>query len=670
MPGISPTGGSSGMDVDGLVNKLVTAERLPVETRLARQEAKLQADISALGSFRGALAEFQTSVKGLRESNELHKIAAKSSNDDVVEVSANHDAQDGDYQLEVVQLARAQRLTSTVFDSDLEPMGNGKLTVQFGRFNPQTRQFESNPKSSTQTLEINDSNNSLRGIAAAINQANLGAHASIINDGNGYRLVISALASGEHNQLRIIADDADGNNNDNAGLSRFSYDLTRGDTVGQNLSETVHAKNAVIMLDGIEISSDSNEVENAIQGVTLKLKDTTNSDTVRISTRFDGSAVKESVQGFVKAFNELNTVMQSVAGVDPKTKQAGPLAGDATIRGIVDQIRRVNGSSFGGINKNLVSLASIGIDIQRDGSLTVDDSKLAKAINDNFDEVTHLFSRTGSSTDPLVKFLTANDNSTMGSYALRVSQLPTHGYYLGASSGDLDAYTLDGEKNSFIIKVDGVTSGPIVMPAKEYPDGKTIAAELTRQINGDNSLKRSGAAVTVRYVADQLVIESAKRGSQSQVDIIAADADIRGLGIDPAEGIAGTDIAGTLGNEPAEGSGNRLTGRKAAYGLQVEVLGGKTGDRGEVVFSRGVAEQLSAVLDDYLSNQGIIATRNKGYDTRIKDIGGQRDQMERHLAATQQRLLKQYSSLDALMGKMRDTSDNLANSLAKLPGTR
>ncbi len=667
MASVGPAGGnaSSGLDVQGLVGKLVSADRAPMDARLTRQEVQVQANISALGTFRASLAEFQNSLKGLRDTADLHKMTIKSSNDDAVEVIASKEAQPGSYQLEVRQLARAQRLVSAVFSSDLDPVGTGKLTFQFGKLNPQTSNFDINGKSIPQVIEISDSNNSLRGIKETINKSDFGVRASIVNDGSGYRLVLTSALTGTANQMRILVDDA-ANGQSGSDLALLSYDVLGS----RNLEETAAADDAVISLDGIEVSSPTNQIDNAITGLTLKLKNTTNNEPVHVSTSFDQSAVLDAVHGFVKSYNDLNTTMQSIAGVDQKTKQAGPLAGDPTVRGIVEQLRRVIGGSFGGINKEYVSLASIGIDSQRNGTLSIDESKLQNAVAGNFTEIAQLFARSGSASDPLVKFVDAKEATAMGAYGLRITQLPKHGYYIGAENGGLTNTAITDADNKLVVKVDGTTSAPIALTPGVYTTGNELAATLARQINSDAAIKRAGSSVTVRVIADQLVIESARLGSASRLEIVSADPGIKSLGLDPAVGIEGADIEGTLGNQPASGSGNRLIGEQLAAGLKVELLGGKVGDRGEVVFSRGVAEQLNGLLDDFLGAQGIIGTRSKGYDARIHDIGQQRDQMDRRLATTEQRLLKQYSSLDALLGKMRDTSTYLSTHLPGADGTR
>jgi len=98
------------------------------------------------------------------------------------------------------------------------------------------------------------------------------------------------------------------------------------------------------------------------------------------------------------------------------------------------------------------------------------------------------------------------------------------------------------------------------------------------------------------------------------------------------------------------------------------VLGGKTGKRGNVSFSMGVAEQLSSSLNLYIGNEGLLQTRSNGLNSRIDDINQQRERLGRRLAVSEERLLKQFSNLDATLGRMRSTSQFLSNQLAGLPG--
>ena len=121
---------STGLDVKGLVAKLVAAEGDPVKMRLARKEAAIQTQLSSLGTFKSALAEFQGATTKLRDPETLQKIQASSSNEDALAVSAKSGAQQGKFNIDILQLAKAQGLASDAYDSDVLSIGTGKLTFQ------------------------------------------------------------------------------------------------------------------------------------------------------------------------------------------------------------------------------------------------------------------------------------------------------------------------------------------------------------------------------------------------------------------------------------------------------------------------------------------------------------------------------------------------------------
>ncbi len=669
MQGINATGlGGSSLDVEGLVDQLVTAEGAPATGRLDRQELEAQTNISALGTFRGALADFQGSLGSLRSAEDFYKVAASSSDEEKVGITATNEAQSGAYSVEVLQLAKSQRLTSESFESELDPIGSGNLSFQFGKVNPQTGQFVVNEKATVKNIQINDENNSLLGIAEAINAADFGVRASIINDGVGYRLAVSTAATGEINGLRLKVSDNDNSDTDVRGLSRLAYDPSN--PAAMNLIETGVAQDAIVLLDGIEINSPSNDIDSAITGVTLSLNGLTGDSPVRVTTEFDTAAVRESITTFVSTYNEMIATIQSISGIDPETGEGGPLSGDSSVRGISEQIRRVVGSSYNSVNEDFGSLASIGIETQRDGTLTVNESKLSSAIEDNFEEVTKLFARAGSASDSLIRYVSADDTAAMGAHEVEITQLATKGKYISADNGQASSFSINAGDNNFVLRIDGATGGSIKITPGQYTMGAELAEELQRQINNDSVFKREGISAAVEFVQGQFVIESNKLGSASRVEVLSADDSIRSIGIDPAEGITGQDVQGRIGTMPGEGNGSMLKGAGEAAGININVLGGKIGKRGTVSFSMGVAEKLSNSFNSYTGSNGLLQTRTNGLNNRIEDINQQRERLARRLAVSEERLLKQFSNLDASLGRMRSTSTFLSNQLAGLPGAQ
>jgi len=258
----------------------------------------------------------------------------------------------------------------------------------------------------------------------------------------------------------------------------------------------------------------------------------------------------------------------------------------------------------------------------------------------------------------------------MGTHDVTITQLASKGTYFGRDIGQDSSFTVAAGENKLVLRVDGVTSSPISIDAGVYENGSKLADAIQNQINKDEVLKRENVSVSVSYVVGQMVITSNRLGGQSRVDVISADNNIKDLGIDPADGIAGNDIAGRIGRLGAEAQGQTLTGTGDAAGIKIEVIGGREGTRGNVSFSMGVAEQLSNTLERYIGNQGVLQTRSEGLNRRIEDINKQRDQLARRLETSEKRLMKQFSSLDATLGKMRSTSNFLSSRLAALPGAR
>jgi flagellar hook-associated protein 2 len=666
MPTISSAGVGSGLDVPGLVEKLVAAEGEPVRTRLDRKEAELQAGLSALGIFKGAVSEFQASFESLRNSDAFGAMNVVSDDEESLTATASSAALPGDYEIEVVQLAQAQKLSSEAFDSDIKPLGSGSLAIQLGRYD--NGSFITNSEITPANITIDASNNSLRGIAEAINQVGAGVRASVVNDGTGYRLVLSALQEGSNNMVRIVTRDDDGDDTDLNGLSNLAFDLSRFGNGAANLIESVPARDAVLRIDGLEVTRSGNEINDVLEGVLLELHPGAAGKRIGISVTLDTDSVTSAINEFVTRYNSLIDSINELTGYDPETGVAGPLSGDASVRGVAAQIRRVMSSNFGSINQSYDSLASIGIDTQRDGKLSLDDGRLQQAIETNLQEVVQLFAVAGSASDPLVKYRGADAATPAGAYELVVTGLASQGFYRGQAVRP-DLLVLEDGQNRLRLQVDGVRSDRISLAPGTYRSLYELAAALESAINSDSRLGPAGSKVEVSVEDNRLVLTSAKYGSNSAVELLEVDAGLAAVsGLAIGEGHKGENASGTFDGEPANGNGRVLTAEGRARGLQVEILGGSTGARGTVYFSNGIAARLGELIASFTAHDGLFDSRTEGFNNRIEDIGRQREQLNRKLERSEQRYLKQFSSLDALLGKMRSTSEYLGQQLASLPG--
>ncbi len=672
MPTITSAGVGSGLDVAGLVDKLVAAEGEPVKVRLDRKEVRLQAGLSAMGTFKGAVSGFQSSLEALRNPDTFGNLEVTISDEEKLAATAGKDTQPGDYEVEVLQLARAHKLSSRSLESDRLPLGTGSLTIQLGHFDVGSKRFVMNPDMPAKTITITDENASLRGIQETINKSDAGIRASVINDGNGYRLVLSSLVAGNDNSIRIKVNDNDATDQDMSGLSVFAYEPDSPQAAGLNMNEVVATQNAELKVDGIFVSRSSNDIDDVIDGLTLSLKPGSEGSVNRLHIEMSTASVTEAVNNFISKYNEMFDVVDSLTGYDPETKTAGPLSGDASIRGVISQIRRTLGDNFSNVNSKYDSLSSIGINTQRDGKLVLDSAKLQAAIEDDLQQVVQLFSISGSSSDPAIRYLEAGDETKTNAYDLVITRMASQGAWAGRpvmTTGEMFPLSLQKGDNSFKLRVDGVDSQKITLMAKNYLNQNELLQELRNQINSDTNFQSNDVSVEAYFSNARLLLVSSRYGASSSVEVIQADRSLKdNTGFQVKRGINGEDVAGTFNNVEGTGSGRTLSGKGAAEGLKIEVLDGDAGERGQVFFSQGVGARLYELTGQFLKADGIISVRSEGYTDRIRDLDKERGKLAQKLEASEQRYMKQFTALDATLGKMRSTGNFLSNQLDSLPG--
>lgn len=369
---ITSLGIGSGLDLEALVSDLVSAAAIGPATLLNDKETALQADISGLGLLSSALSGFGSSLSALENEDGLIDYSTTSSNDELLTASASSTATPGSYDVEVVALAEAHKLTSTGYaDADTE-VGTGTLTIISGEtaFN----------------VTIDSGNNTLGGLRDAINEAadGTGISASIVNvdDGAGgtvAKLILTALETGTDNAISVVVDDDDGDDTDTGGLSAFAYQA-----VGtQNLTESRAAADAQIMLDGETVTRSGNEIGDAVSGITFNLTKAEPGTSITITVAEDTAALEANITAFVAAYNGLVDTITDLQAYDETTGEAGLLLGDATLRSVERQLRSV--LIEGGFDEQLDSLAAIGIGFGEEGKLEIDSDQLDAALESSLD---------------------------------------------------------------------------------------------------------------------------------------------------------------------------------------------------------------------------------------------------------------------------------------------
>lgn len=668
MAAITSTGIGSGLDVESLVARLVAAERQPLQTRLDVREARLQAQLSAIGSIKGALSAFQAAVGKLTNADSLRLPKVSVGTSAVLSASATAEAVAGKHSIDVTRLATAHSLASTAFASKTAPIasgdaGVGTLTFRFGTttYDAGTDTysgFQLNADRPVKTVAIGAANNSLEGIRDAVNAAGIGLQASIVQDASGYRLVFAATDTGAANSLEITASEGPtGDGDDAAGLSALSF--RAGAT---HLEQARAAQNAAVSINGLEVSSASNTLVNTLEGITLNLI-ATGTSTLEIAP--DRGAAGKAVDDFIAAYNQIFDTLRGLSRYDPETRQAAPLTGDALVRGTLSRLRGITAAALGPEAGDYRALADIGIKTNpQTGRLEKDAKRLQAVLDADPGAIGRVFAVTGQTTDNLVRYVQAGTVAKAGSYGLEVTRLASQGQMVGTAIGSVTIVA--GTNDSFGITVDGTTTDTITLTPGTY-SGATLAAELQTRINGDTALQKAGIAIAVTFDTDHLVLGSQRYGSNSRVSAATGSA-VADLGLATAVSTAGEDVAGTLGGQAALGSGQRLTGTGAAEGIEVDILGGALGARGVVNFSRGFATQVKSLVDELLGRSGGIGARTTGIQARIDAIGDQRERLVARMAEVERRYREQFTVLDGLVGRLQATTSFLAQQLASLPG--
>lgn len=673
---ISAAGLGSGLDVNAIVSQLMGLERRPL-TALDQKEAVFQAKISAYGSIKSTLSSFQAAVRGVSDISKFQVYKATSADTTLYTATAASSATAGSYGVEVVRLAKAHKLTTAGQTSSTATIGAGTattLTFDFGTIGGGTlggdgkytgagRTFALNPLKSTKTVTINSTNNTLEGIRNAINNANIGVTATILNDGGAtpYRLVLTPNDTGAANSLRVAV------SGDATVQGLLAYDSTATQNLAQT-DATLHASlnDAQIKVDGFTVTKASNTITDVIAGVTLNLVKAGVATTLTVAR--DSASVKSSVESFVKAYNDIRKTVTDLTAYNASTKKGAILQGDYSAVGVLSQIRGKLNSAIQYSGGTLTLLSQVGISFQKDGTLTLDSTKLDTAIASNFNDIAKLFAAVGAPTDSLVSYASATANTKPGSYAVNVTTLATRGAYTGAATAAFPL-TVDATNDNFIIKVNGVSSTTLNLAQGSYTTAADLAAQIQARINGDSTVAAAGQSVNVTHNGTAFVVTSNDYGASSTVEFTAIDTSTAAsLGFSVGAGATGVNAAGTINGVAATAAGQYLTGATGdnAEGLKVQIIGGATGARGTINYSQGYAYQLDKLADILLGTSGPVASRTDGINKSITDIGNQRVVLNKRLTDFEKNLRERFTRLDTAISKLKSTSDFVSRQLAQV----
>ncbi|MCI4624444.1 MAG: flagellar filament capping protein FliD [Candidatus Magnetoovum sp. WYHC-5] len=370
-------GAFSGIDYNEMVEKLMEIERQPL-TQLQEKKDEYNTKISALGELSSSISSLRTALKTMKigtstsgssaTSSSPSAYASSSSNANVVTATSTGSAVSGEYDVTVHQVAQKLKLKSQDFSSSSTVFNSGTISI--------------NLNGTVTDISINYTNSTLEGVKNAINTSGTAAKASIIHGDSGYRLIISADTGGSGSLTITTQDNSSAANS----LSAFATDGGEG-----SLTVYQSAQDAIVEIDGVTVTSSSNEITDAISGLKLSLHSASETP-VQISVNFDADAASENLQSFIDTYN---TAMQKAKELSNKD---GDLAYDSVVKRIVTQLRGITTTTYGS-----GTLAQYGITHDDDDNLELDTSKLEKAIANGESGLTNTLNSLATSFDTTLK---------------------------------------------------------------------------------------------------------------------------------------------------------------------------------------------------------------------------------------------------------------------------
>jgi flagellar hook-associated protein 2 len=386
LPPITFGGLATNLNTSDMIDALVKIEHRPIDL-LQNQQSVLSNKLSLFNQLSSLLGSLRTAADNLSTATNFFVNKATASDDSVVTATAGSNATTGSHSITITSLASATTEASAAFASTTAPVRQGTLAITVG--------------STTTNVTINAGNNTLTGVRDAINASGAAVNASIVQVGaNSYRLVVNGKNTGTANAVSI----------DESGLTTGADPLP-------GFSVTHPESDAVINVDGIDVARSTNVISDVLTGVTLELKNISASP-IQVTISNDSDAIKKQVNDFVSAYNSVVSFIHNQTKYDSDNKTAGALIGDSTVQTAQRMLRSAIG---GNVSGTFVTLRDIGITIQDDDTLSVNDATLDAALADDAAGVSNVFidSTSGAATE----IMAAVDNLTSASTGLLTAKI-------------------------------------------------------------------------------------------------------------------------------------------------------------------------------------------------------------------------------------------------------
>lgn len=677
---IKSLGAGSGIDSSALVKQLTEIERTAPQERIDTKRTKAESQISDFGLLASAMDKVKSAVTALTAKEGLYsKSASYTDSDALVPTKLDTTVQTGAYAFEVKALAASQSLSFGGLTDPDDAVGEGVLTFKFGEWNRDVggtpTDFVLDAQAKTYSVTIDSSNNSLNGLKDAINNAGMGVQASVIFDGSGYRLVLSA-PSGASKEMEMTVAEAGGTptNTDANGLSRFGFNA---DIAGFAAVEKQAGADAELVVNGLTVKRPTNQVTDVVGGLTLDLLKATPGETVTVTVTDDKTFAEEKIRGFVDAYNTFLEEIKPAFSYNKEEEKWGSLTNDSLAKSVMSRFRTIIGAAIPGLtNSNYSAVTNLGIRTELDGSLTINETDFQKAMGSNFADVQKLLAPYTHSSASDIKVNSFGKQTQAGSYDVVITTPPQKGYFTGAvmdAGVTFPNFDTTGKNYTFTLKVNGVESDNIQIPTDVvYASAGDLVTAMQSAINGDAKLQESGISVIVSHDADtnQLTFTSNRYGTASSVDVVSASGDaITDLGIAQGSGTNGVNVAGTVNGVVGFGLGNVLLPKLGEKSEGLSMIIGEAATGATVSFSRGFAGQMEELVGQFLQTNGLFDSREDVLERQLVDLDDQEDRLDRRMTAYQERLMQQFIAMESILNGLNSQGGFLENLIDTLPFT-
>lgn len=397
---ISSAGVGSGLDVQSIVTQLMNIEKQPL-TQLQTKASSLQTKLSAYGSVKSGLSGLQDAAAKLLDTSSWKAKTFTSNNTAAVTGSATTGALATSFGLKINDLAQVQSARSAGIATGSQIGSAGRLDIQLGKWSGTS--FGTPSSSVSVTVAATDT---LADIATKINSGGAGVTAVVVKTGTNDQLLLRGNTTGAASGFQVKSFDGSGTEitDGTTGVGKLAYDYSSTNPIPGffGMAQTQAALDANIEIDGIAVTSASNTVANAVPGITLNLlAKTTAAATITVGD--DTAAIKSKIEAFQTAFNKVASTLADLTKYDAATKKAGALQGDSSAVGLQSVLRSMLGAN-GPIGTAFNRMSDVGLEMQRDGTLSINSTKLDAALKKLPDLNTFFSASTGSSaTDGMAK---------------------------------------------------------------------------------------------------------------------------------------------------------------------------------------------------------------------------------------------------------------------------